>query len=89
MFEDERLREMCQMGLEQEKYGAEMVRQQKEKDRTETQIRTAESYIQQAKNILSEYYDEYADIQEWMNEMEAVRMMTENLLSKFLNGKMK
>lgn len=79
MFEDERLREMYQM----------VTRQQKEKDRTETQIRTAESYIQQAKNILSEYYDEYADIQEWMNEMEAVRMMTENLLSKFLNGKMK
>lgn len=79
MFEDERLREMYQMAA----------RQQKEKDRTETQIRTAESYIQQAKNILSEYYDEYADIQEWMNEMEAVRMMTENLLSKFLNGKMK
>lgn len=79
MFEDERLREMYQM----------VARQQKEKDRTETQIRTAESYIQQAKNILSEYYDEYADIQEWMNEMEAVRMMTENLLSKFLNGKMK
>ena len=89
MFEDERLREMYRMGLEQEKYRAEMVRQQKEKDRTETQIRTAESYIQQAKNILSEYYDEYADIQEWMNEMEAVRMMTETLLSKFLNGEMK
>lgn len=79
MFEDERLREMYQM----------VAREEKEKDRTETQIRTAESYIQQAKNILSEYYDEYADIQEWMNEMEAVRMMTENLLSKFLNGKMK
>ena len=79
MFEDERLREMYQM----------VARQQKEKDRTETQIRTAESYIQQAKNILSEYYDEYADIHVWMNEMEAVRMMTENLLSKFLNGKMK
>lgn len=79
MFEDERLREMYQM----------VARQQKEKDRTETQIRTAESYIQQAKDILSEYYDEYADIQEWMNEMEAVRTMTENLLSKFLNGKMK
>lgn len=79
MFEDERLQEMYQM----------VARQQKEKDRTETQIRTAESYIQQAKNILSEYYDEYADIQEWMNEMESVRMMTENLLSKFLNGKMK
>ena len=77
MFEDERLREMYQM----------VARQQKEKDRTETQIRTAESYIQQAKNILSEYYDEYADIQEWMNEMEAVRMMTENLLSKFLKVK--
>lgn len=79
MFEDERLREMYQM----------VAREEKEKDRTETQIRTAESYIQQAKNILSEYYDEYADIQEWMNEMEAVRMATENLLSKFLNGKMK
>lgn len=79
MFEDERLREMYQM----------VAREEKEKDRTETQIRTAESYIQQAKNILSEYYDEYADIQEWMNEMEAVRMVTENLLSKFLNGKMK
>lgn len=89
MFEDERLREMYQTGLEQEKYGAELARQQKEKDRTETQIRTAESYIQQAKNILSEYYDEYADIQEWMNEMEAVRMMTETLLSRFLNGEMK
>lgn len=89
MFEDERLREMYRMGLEQEKYRAELARQQKEKDRTETKIRTAESYIQQAKNILSEYYDEYADIQEWMNEMEAVRMMTETLLSKFLNGEMK
>ena len=89
MFEDERLREMYQMGLEQEKYRAELARQQKEKDRTETQIRTAESYIQQAKNILSEYYDEYADIQEWMREMETVRMMTETLLSKFLNGEMK
>ena len=89
MFEDERLREMYQIGLEQEKYRAELARQQKEKDRTETQIRTAESYILQAKNILFEYYDDYADIQEWMNEMEAVRMMTETLLTKFLNGKMK
>lgn len=89
MFEDERLREMYQMGLEQEKYRAELARQQKEKDRTENQIRIAEWYISLAKNILFEYYDDYADIQEWMSEMEAVRMKTEILLSKFLNGEMK
>ena len=48
-------------------------------------IRMAETLIQRAKNTLLTYYDDYADIQEWMFEMEQVRKSTEILLSKHLS----
>lgn len=48
-------------------------------------IRMAETLIQRAKNTLLTYYDDYADIQEWMFEMEQVRKSTEILLNKHLS----
>lgn len=89
MFEDERIREMYQMGIVQEKNCAELVRRQEMRQMIENNIRTAEMYISKAKDALSVYYDDYADIQEWMHEMELVRSKTETLLSKLLNDKLK
>lgn len=89
MFEDERIRDMYQMGIVQEKNRAELVRRQEMRQGIENNIRTAEMYICKAKNALSVYYDDYADIQEWMHEMELVRSKTETLMSKFLNDKLK
>lgn len=57
-----------------------------EKERIEYLIRHAELYIMKAKNCLLEEYDNYADIQRWMHNMETVRAETETLLSKHLKG---
>ena len=57
-----------------------------EKERIEYLIRYAELYIMKAKNCLLEEYDNYEDIQKWMHNMEAVRLETETLLSKYLKG---
>ena len=89
MFEDERIRDMYQMGIVQEKNRAELVRRKEMRQLIENNIRTAEMYICKAKNALSVYYDDYADIQGWMHEMELVRSKTETLMSKFLNDKLK
>ena len=48
----------------------------------------AEALISEAKRALSEEYDNYADVQRWMNKAEDLRMLTTTLLSKHLNGKL-
>lgn len=53
----------------------------------ETAIRMSEQYIGYAKNCLKEHYDDYADIQRLVHDLESVRMLAESLLSKFFNGK--
>ena len=55
----------------------------------ESNIRMAEALISEAKRALSEEYDNYADVQRWMNKAEDLRMLTTTLLSKHLNGKLK
>lgn len=54
-------------------------------DELESDIRFVENLIQEAKNTLAKYWDDYADIQEWMFEMEQVRKSTEILLNKHLS----
>lgn len=48
----------------------------------------AEGFISEAKRCMSEEYDNYADVQRWMNKAEDLRMLTTILLSKHLNGKL-
>ena len=60
-----------------------------EKEQLETDLRMAERYIGEAKLCLFKHYDDYADIQRMMHDLETVRQSTETLLSKFLNGKLK
>jgi len=60
-----------------------------DKERIEENIRMAESFISEAKKCLSEEYDNYADVQKWMNKAEDLRELTAALLSKHLNGKLK
>ena len=54
-------------------------------DELESDIRFTENLIQEAKDTLAKYWNDYADIQEWMFEMEQVRKSTEILLSKHLS----
>ena len=58
-------------------------------DKTESNIRLAESLIQKAKELMQDEYDKYEDVQHWMNHMELMRQETVILLSKYLNKKMK
>lgn len=60
-----------------------------DKERIEENIRMAEGFIQNAKLCMSANYDNYADIQMWMNKAEDLRELTAILLSKHLNGKLK
>jgi hypothetical protein len=52
-------------------------------DLLDEDIRMTETLIQRAKNTLLTYYDDYADIQEWMFKMEQVRKLTEISLRKY------
>ena len=54
-------------------------------DDLESDIRFAENLIQEAKNTLAKYWDDYADIQRWMSDAEQARMTTSILLSKYLS----
>lgn len=58
------------------------------KEKIENNIRMAEGFISEAKRCMSEEYDNYSDIQRWMNKAEDLRMLTTILLSKHLNGKL-
>ena len=60
-----------------------------DKERVEENIRMAEGFISKAKWCMSADYDNYADIQMWMNKAEDLRELTAILLSKHLNGKLK
>ena len=59
-----------------------------DKERIEENIRMAEFFISEAKRCMSEDYDNYADVQRWMNKAENLRGLTVSLLSKHLNGKL-
>ena len=61
---------------------------QEEKDKIENNIRMAEAFISEAKRTLHEEYDNYADVQRWMNKAEDLRLLTTILLSKHINGKL-
>lgn len=54
-------------------------------DELESDIRFAENLIQEAKNTLAKYWNDYADIQQWMGDVEQARMETSILLSKHLS----
>ena len=54
-------------------------------DELEDDIRLAENLIQEAKNTLAKYWNDYADIQRWMGDAEQLRMSTDILLSKHLS----
>lgn len=54
-------------------------------DELEDDIRLVENLIQEAKNTLAKYWDDYADIQRWMGDAEQLRMSTDILLSKHLS----
>ena len=54
----------------------------------EENIRMAEGFISEAKRCMKEEYDNYADVQKWMNKAEDLRLLTTILLSKHLNGKL-
>jgi len=60
-----------------------------DKEKIEENIRMAEGFISEAKRCLREEYDNYADVQRWMNKAEDLRLLTTILLSKHLNGKLK
>jgi len=60
-----------------------------DKEKIEENIRMAEGFISEAKRCLREEYDNYADVQKWMNKVEDLRELTAILLSKHLNGKLK
>lgn len=60
-----------------------------DKERIEENIRMAEGFISEAKRCMSEDYNNYADVQRWMNKAEDLRELTTILLSKHLNGKLK
>jgi hypothetical protein len=49
----------------------------------------AEGFISEAKRCMKEEYDDYSDVQRWMNKAEDLRLLTTILLSKHLNGKLK
>ena len=59
-----------------------------DKERIEENIRMAEGFISKAKLCMSADYDNYADVQRWMNKAEDLRELTTTLLSKHLNGKL-
>lgn len=54
----------------------------------ENKIRMAEQYIVQARKCPLDYYDDYADVQRVMSDLESVRITTESLLNKFFNDKL-
>jgi len=56
---------------------------------TETKLRLAEEMIQQAKKLLWDEWNDYADVQMWMHDMEMARMKTSILLSSYLHGQWK
>lgn len=60
----------------------------KKKEKTEDNIRLAESFIQKAKECFHDIYDDYADIQRLIHNMETVRKEIEVTLTKFLNDKL-
>ena len=55
-------------------------------DDLESDIRFAENLIQEAKNTLAKYWNDYADIQRWMGDAEQARMATSILLNKYLSN---
>ena len=57
--------------------------------KTESNIRMALSFISEAKRCLFDEWNNYADVQIWMSAMEDMRLKTEVLLEKYLNGKLK
>ena len=59
-----------------------------DKEKIEANIRMAEGFISEAKRCMREEYDNYADVQRWMNKAEDLRLLTTILLSKHLNGKL-
>ena len=56
---------------------------------TETKLRLAEEMIQQAKKLLWDEWNDYADVQMWMSKMESARLATDILLDDYLHGKWK
>ena len=54
----------------------------------EQHILQAERLIQEAKNCLHDEWNDYKNIQEWMSDMEDMRLKTSMLLSKCLLGKL-
>lgn len=54
----------------------------------EQRILQAERLIQEAKNCLNDEYNNYKNIQEWMTNMEDMRLKTSMLLSKCLLGRL-
>lgn len=61
---------------------------EQEKRKTEDNIRLAGSFIQKAKECFYDMYDDYADVQKLVHNMETVRQETEILLTKFLDNKL-
>lgn len=59
------------------------------KSNTKSNIRMALSFISEAKRCLFDEWNDYADVQIWMGTMEDMRLKTEILLEKYLNGKLK
>jgi hypothetical protein len=60
-----------------------------DRKKIEENIRMAEGFISEAKRCMKEEYDDYSDVQRWMNKAEDLRLLTTILLSKHLNGKLK
>ena len=60
-----------------------------DKEKIEENIRMAENFISEAKKCLSKEYDNYIDVQKWMNKAEDLRWLTTTLLSKHIDGKLK
>ena len=61
---------------------------EQEKRKIEDNIRLAESFIQKAKECFHDIYDDYADVQRLIHNMETVRKEVEVTLTKFLNDKL-
>lgn len=61
---------------------------EQEKRKTEDNLRLAESFIEKAKECFYDMYDDYADVQRLIHNMETVREEVEMTLTKFLNDKL-
>ena len=60
-----------------------------ERYKLEADLTMAERYITEAKKCLFDHYEDYADVQRVMVDLEAVRMAAETLVSKFHNNTLK